>query len=259
MHFGMPTLIETKSIEDCASLCSKLGLNFIELNMSFPDYQKLNVPILKEIANQYNIYYTIHLDEKLSPCDFNDRVAEAYIATTLDAISVAKQLDVPILNIHLQEGVYVTLPDKKVHLFDAYCDTYFQKLVDFRNKCEEAIGSASIKICIENTNGYYHSFLKKSLDLFLESPVFALTLDIGHSAVTGFTDESVIAKHGRLAHMHIHDATSKSNHLTLGEGTLDLLKYINLAIQHNCRAVLETKTIDALYSSVEWLKKEASF
>jgi len=160
MHFGMPTLIETKSIEDCAALCSELELNFIELNMCFPQYQKLNVPLLKNIAKQYNIYYTIHLDEKLSPCDFNGRVSDAYIATTLDAITAAKQLNIPILNMHLQEGVLVTLPEKKVHLFEAYEEHYLQKLSNFRDKCEEAIGAAEIKICIENTNGYQHSFLK---------------------------------------------------------------------------------------------------
>ena len=32
-------------------------------------------------------------------------------------------------------------------------------------------------------------------------------------------------------------------------------KYINLANEHNCRAVLETKTVDGLKQSVEWLKK----
>ena len=54
--------------------------------------------------------------------------------------------------------------------------------------------------------------------------------------------------------MHIHDATSTSNHLTLGKGELDLSKYINLAIEHSCRAVIETKTVNALQHSVKWLK-----
>ena len=260
MHFGMPTLIELNTIEECAALCSKLGLNFIELNMCFPQYQNLNVSLLKEMSQKYGIYYTIHLDENLSPCDFNDRVSNAYIETTLYAISVAKQLNIPILNMHLQEGVLVTLPYKRVHLFDAYEDVYLQKLMNFRNKCEEAIGSADIKICIENTNGYHHSFLKKSLDLLQKSPIFALTLDIGHSAVTGFVDEIVIAEYeNSLTHMHVHDATSTSNHLPLGEGELDLSKYVNLAVKHNCRGVIETKTVDALYKCIEWLKTETGF
>ena len=51
MQFGMPTLIEIKSLEACAALCRELGLAFVELNMNLPEYQadklddiKLRVP-----------------------------------------------------------------------------------------------------------------------------------------------------------------------------------------------------------------------
>lgn len=36
IDIGMPTLIELPEIEDCAALCSKLGLQFVELNMNLP-------------------------------------------------------------------------------------------------------------------------------------------------------------------------------------------------------------------------------
>jgi len=39
MIYGMPTLIEIKSLEDTISLCKELDLNFIELNMNLPQYQ----------------------------------------------------------------------------------------------------------------------------------------------------------------------------------------------------------------------------
>ena len=39
IQFGMPTLIENRILEDNVSLCSSLGLRFIELNMNFPEYQ----------------------------------------------------------------------------------------------------------------------------------------------------------------------------------------------------------------------------
>ena len=76
----MPTLIETCAIEDCAKLCADLGLGFIELNMNLPQYQldKIDVAYFKSIADEYGIYYTIHLDENLNVCDFNCYVAEAY-------------------------------------------------------------------------------------------------------------------------------------------------------------------------------------
>lgn len=39
MQFGMPTLIENRTLADNIKLCRALGLNFIELNMNFPEYQ----------------------------------------------------------------------------------------------------------------------------------------------------------------------------------------------------------------------------
>ena len=39
MQFGMPTLIENRTLEDNIALCTSLGLRFIELNMNFPEYQ----------------------------------------------------------------------------------------------------------------------------------------------------------------------------------------------------------------------------
>jgi sugar phosphate isomerase/epimerase len=103
MQFGMPALIELKSLEESAALCRELGLDFVELNMNQPEYQadRLDTSRLAEIADQYGVYYTIHLDENLAPCDFNDKVATAYTGTVVRTIEIAKQLDIPILNMHL--------------------------------------------------------------------------------------------------------------------------------------------------------------
>lgn len=38
-NFGMPTLIENRTLADNISLCRALDLSFIELNMNFPEYQ----------------------------------------------------------------------------------------------------------------------------------------------------------------------------------------------------------------------------
>jgi sugar phosphate isomerase/epimerase len=64
--FGMPTLIETKTIEECAALCASSGLNFIEMNMNLPQYQvqTMDAGHLAKVAKEYGIGYTIHLDEK---------------------------------------------------------------------------------------------------------------------------------------------------------------------------------------------------
>ncbi len=55
--------------------------------------------------------------------------------------------------------------------------------------------------------------------------------------------------------MHIHDASGRKNHLILGEGEVDLAKYLDLASSRNCRAVIEVKTVAGLRRSAEWLKE----
>ncbi len=255
-NYGMPTLIETKTLEDCAKLCAELGLDFIELNMNLPRYQlpKIDVEYFKSIADKYGIYYTIHLDENLNISDFNTYVAEAYLKTVADTIAIAKKLDMKVLKMHMAKGVYFTLPDRKVHLFSEYKEKYFKSIIDFRNMCESAIVENDIKICIENCDGY-EDFQKEALELLLESKVFALTFDVGHNHGIGGTDEDFIMKHkDHLNHIHLHDAQGRKNHLALGTGEMNIEKYVNLAKEQNCRVVLETKTIEGLKQSVEWLK-----
>ena len=259
MQFGMPTLIETKTPKACAELCRELGLGFIELNMNLPEYQPdgLDIGQLHEIAREHGIYYTVHLDENLSPCDFNPLVADAYTRTALRTIETAKRLNAPVLNMHLSSGVYFTLPGKKVYLFDEYESEYLRKLADFRDQCQAAIGDSGIKICVENTNTFQQEFGANGLSVLLESPAFAVTFDIGHDAGNGFKQRPVIDRHiERLFHMHIHDAQGKEreNHLAFGDGELDLGKYLDLAKKHDCRAVIEVKTVEGLRRSVGWLR-----
>lgn len=256
VNYGMPTLIETSTLPECVKLCADLGIEFIELNMNMPQYQldKIDVEYFKSIADKYGIYYTIHLDENLNVSDFNPLVAESYKKTVADTIKIAKKLDIKVLNMHMSKGVYFTLPDRKVLLFSEYKEQYLKSIVDFRNMCENVIGNADIKICIENCDGYT-DFQKEAIELLLESNVFALTFDVGHNHGIGGTDEEFIMKHkNRLHHVHLHDAQGRKNHLALGTGEMNVEKYINLAKEQNCRVVLETKTIDGLRQSVEWLK-----
>lgn len=257
MELGMPTLIELPEPEDCARLCRELGLQFIELNMNLPQYQtdQINVERLKEIKERYRVYFTLHLDENLNPCDFNPRIARVYRRTTVEAIQLAKTLEMPILNMHLSRGVYFTLPEHKVFLFDVYRERYLDDMRIFRDQCEAEIGGENVKICIENSDGFT-DFHMEAIDLLLESPVFGLTYDIGHNHGIGGTDEPVILeRQERLTHFHFHDAKGKKNHLPLGAGEIDVGRYLTLAKERSCRIVLETKTVEGLRESLEWMSR----
>jgi len=270
MQFGMPTLIENRTLADNISLCKSLGLDFIELNMNFPEYQ---VNCLEktdsfiEAADKAGIYYTIHLDETLNIADFNPLISEAYLETVRRTIEVAKKfLDLRdrygdksqplILNMHMNHGIFITLPDRKVQMYDRDFDTYINSFMRFRALCGEWIGESDIKITVENTDGF-RDYEKKAIDYLLKSPVFAMTWDIGHSKAVREKDVPFILEHENdLIHFHIHDGTEDPprNHLALGDGEIDLKDRLALAKRRNARCVLETKTIEALKRSVERLK-----
>lgn len=258
MDFGMPTLIENKNLEENITLCKELGLKFIELNMNFPMYQISHLEktdYLNELAEKNGIYFTIHLDENFNVCDFNPLVAKAYMETVERTLQVARKVGAPLLNMHMNHGIFVTLPDRKVRLYAEYRKEYMEAVHRFCRLCEETVGQFGTKICIENTDGY-QDYEKEAIDDLLHSDLFALTWDIGHSHTCGNMDEEFLMKRrDKLYHFHIHDGLGSKNHQTLGTGEIDLRQRIGIARECGCRCVVETKTVDALRKSVTWLKE----
>lgn len=272
MQFGMPTLIENRLLEDNVALCSELGLQFIELNMNFPEYQTEyleQTDRLMRLAEQAGIYYTVHLDENLNIADFNQLVSEAYLETVRRAIAATVKL-LPlhdrfgdktqplILNMHMNHGIYITLPDRKVQMYERDFETYMQSFEAFRSRCEEWIDDSDVMIAVENTDGF-REYEKKAIEHLLDSTRFGLTWDIGHSKAIGEKDVPFLMEHqNSLIHFHIHDGSEKPqrNHLALGDGEINLKERLNLAESRNARCVLETKTIAALKQSARWLRRE---
>lgn len=258
MDFGMPTLIENKNLEENIALCRELGLQFIELNMNFPMYQVTQLERtgeLKKLAAENGIYFTIHLDENVNVCDFNPLVEDAYMETVERMLRVAEQIGAPLLNMHMNHGIKVTLPDRKVHLFGEYRKVYMEAFARFGKMCRRVAGDSGTRVCIENTDGFL-DFEKEAIDFLLRDEMFALTWDIGHSHTCGNVDEAfLMQRKDRLYHFHIHDGAGDKNHQTLGTGEIDLPQRLGIAESCGCRCVVETKTVAALRQSVAWLKE----
>lgn len=255
--FGMPSLFEAQTVEDSAALCSGLGLSFVELNANFPPFQpdRLEVEELRRTAKVYGIFYTIHLDDGLHIADFNPLVAEAYCQTVKQTVELAKQANIPVLNMHLPWGAVYTLPTEKVYFSQRYDQNYLDAVARFRDRCDRWVDGAPIRICVENSDGFLE-VQHRAIDLLLESPVFGLTLDVGHDYCAGGVDRDLVLRHkDRLCHMHLHDASlPKSDHLPLGKGDMDLNAQIALAQEVDATVVLEVKTEEGLRESVQWLK-----
>ncbi len=257
MKFGMPTLVECESINDCIRVAKDNNLDFIEINMSFPNYQphSLSAEELCVAAREAEIFYTIHADEQLNPFDFNPEVAKCYFDVMRECISFAKKIGAPVINMHLLKGVYVTLPQKVILLTDVYKTEYLARVKQFISMCEEAIGDAPLKIAIENVDSNPFTVSQvEALEYFMKSPVFALTLDVGHDDCLSGKDRHVFAKYPeKLVHMHLHDSDGKHAHLPLGAGRVNIEEKLSV-LSSDSTCLVEVKTIAGLKESTEYLK-----
>ena len=275
LHFGMPTLIELNSLKENVELCKKLKLNFIELNMNIPLFSVLGIEdennfelkkIIEELnfyQKEFGIYFTIHLDENFNFADSNIYIKNAYLKTLKAVIKNSKKINCPIINMHLNKGIYFTLPTEKVFLFEKYKEEFNNSLEEFIKFCNCENSDSNIFISIENTDGWT-DFEKKTIEKILMNKNFSLTFDIGHSQAIGNIDQDFILKNkSKLKHFHIHDGTLPNaatkqfgkNHLQLGTGNINLKEKIYLAQETNSRCVIETKTVESLVESVKWITK----
>lgn len=257
LRFGVPFLLETATVEEASELARELGLHFVELNTNFPQclVPRLDSGTLRQIAAETGLFFTLHLDDALNFADFNTWVREASVQTVLEAISLAGEAQMPVINLHFPKGNVVTLPDGKHYIFENFTEEFTRVLLDFRRQVEEATGDADLKICIENTDGWA-PYERQAIELLLESPVFGLTFDIGHNHAVDDLDLPFMETHrDRLHHMHAHDGWGQTNHQALGEGEIPLDDRLDLAKEAGATVVLETKTKAALAESVQWLKR----
>jgi len=251
MRFGMPLLLECASIQEGANLCERLGLSFIELNMNLPSCtpEKLNAPLYRRLSRDMGIGFSLHMDERIDPFDFNLHTRRAAFETSLAALTAARAAEMPTITMHLSEGVFFTLPNERVYLYEKFRDDYLFSVRSFRNAIhQEARGE--VLVCVENTGGY-RPFQLEALDLLLEYDSFALCRDVGHEHAAGYADTAFFDAHAdRIVHMHLHDAQGRTNHLPLGEGEVDIAAQLDFARAHGISCVIEVKTSGALERSV---------
>ncbi len=249
----MPTLIELNNLKDNIELCKQLNLDLLEINMNLPMYQLEN---LHKLPKSNDIEFSLHLPEELNVWDFNNYIKSAYINTVLETISIAQNKDISILNMHMNKGVYFTLPEEKVYLFKKNIENYLDSTKNFASIISNELNGTNIKIHIENTGIYDQDYITQAIGIFMEYDCFELTWDIGHDFSSGNLDLHIIDQYiDKTTHIHLHDYIGKSNHLELGSGKLDLIEFYNKIKRVSKSIILETKTVKGLIKSVEYFNE----
>ncbi|MEI6286083.1 MAG: TIM barrel protein [Bacillota bacterium] len=256
-HFGMPTLIELKTLQQQVALCKQLGLSFVELNMNLPDYSVANLAKIdyRNFAEQ-GVRFNIHAPEELDLASFHDDIRNGFVNLLNNTLNAVPTGMIDILNIHLNNGVHFKLPDKKVWLYDEYCDDFIRNLQQSLEIILPVAREKRAKICVENTGNFSMPHIRKALELLLEYDNVFLTWDVGHDHAAGYSDSAVFEKYSdKITHFHLHDAIGEKCHLEFFEGEIDLRKFLALSSELNCSVVIETKSVQALVNSVAKLGK----
>lgn len=247
-------MMEAETLAQNAALCRSLGLDFAEMHMNLPECQPglLDTGFVRALMEEHGIFFTLHLPEDMDIAHMNPTIREAWLSVACRTVEMARAIGAPVLNLHMQPGVYFTLPDRKIHLFAKYGDDYMRHIEDFGRRMQALIGEDSPLICLENTGIYDLPHVCRAVEVLLACPIFGLTWDVGHDRGSGWKDRPFIEKHiSHLRHMHLHDGDDRQNHLPLGEGDVDWRAAYALAEQKGCRVVLEVKTPAGIRRSLE--------
>lgn len=241
MKFGMPTLLEFKSIEENVSFAKNLNLDFIELNMDLP-YCKIN----KNLKN-YDIEFTIHISENYDFFTFDKNLRNFYINELKKIIINGKKYNIKKYNIHLNKGIYFSLPDKKTFINDEFFDEYIKIVKEICKTLNSLAKKYNIEINFENT--IINFAIKKAIEIINSNDYLGFTLDIGHNE----KDNNIALesfKQNKIRHIHIHDYDGKNDHLEIGSGIIDFKKYDMLIEKNHC--VIELKRSNELINSIKF-------
>lgn len=256
MQLGMPALVELSTLNELVDLCLKLKLNFIELNMNLPYnfIENIKPTELKSITKDTNIEFTMHMPDEADLGSFYESVRMGYVQLFSDTIDWAVDSGIKLLNMHIIEGAKMTLPNKKIYIYEEYKE-------EFENKFTKSIEILSSKIAkeaddltlaIENSSNFDKIHIQNALKKSLTYPNISLTWDTGHDAVNQFKDKQFLMLHeNKISHMHLHDVNGQNDHQVLYEGSLNIDEYLNFAKKKNIRVLIEVKTIEALEKSLK--------
>jgi len=259
MKLGMPTLIEYSSIQDNITLCKELGLDFIELNMNLPIClpESLSYEEIKKLRKLYGIDFTIHLPEEIDLSSFHNSIRVGHIERCKQAIEWAHAAGIKTLNMHLNNGIYFTLPHTKVWINEQYETRYLDLLLDSYTVLYDLSKKSSVDLCIENACNFNILFIKRALKKLKESFAnFYLTWDVGHDAKVNYGEQEFIISHPhQVRHMHLHDYNGTSDHQPLYSGKVPIDDRLGFARNHNLTVVVEVKTSAALRESIGKLRE----
>ncbi len=257
LRLGIPTLIEMPDFERTVRLALDLEVEFIELNMNMPEFcpESLSAKVIRECRKRTGLDFTIHMPDDTDLASFHGPIREGHVARFGETARWAAEAGAKLINLHLSPGIYFTLPDKKVWIYENYYDKFVGNLREAYGKVISYANEFGVRVCTENVTNFNIPFVAKAIDDLCQMDGFYLTWDVGHDARTGYKEGEVLLRHAeRIRHMHLHDYNGTSDHQVPGTGVIDIMGMLSFAKRNHCSVLVETKTEGSLEESVSQVR-----
>jgi sugar phosphate isomerase/epimerase len=254
---GMPTMAELPTLESNLQLARGLGLGLVELNMNLPQYgpQGMAADRVRQAAEAAGLELTLHLPEEIDLASFQPAIRQGNLACCIEAVRWCGRAGIRLVNLHLAPGVYFTLPDRRMWLYEEYRPAFLDSLTTSFTALTAAADESGVTVCLENAGNFQMEFVQQAVEhLLAAQPRLRLTWDVGHDAATGFHERPLFEKHrDRIGHLHLHDCDGRESHRVLFTGVVDIKAMLDLARSLDVAAVIEVKTPSSLTESIRHL------
>lgn len=258
VRLGIPTIIELPDFEATVSLAQDLGADFVELNMNMPEFcpEALPARMIRECHERTGLVFTIHMPDDTDLASFQDPIREGHVARFGETARWAAEAGAKLINLHLSPGIYFTLPDRKVWIYERYYHRFLGNLREAYGKVIDYAKGFDLTVCTENVTNFQIPFVARAIDDLCAVDSFFLTWDVGHDARTGYQEREVLLRHAdRVRHMHLHDYNGASDHQVPGTGQVDIAGMLDFASRHGLSVLVETKTRASLEQSMPIVRR----
>lgn len=245
MKIGVSTLaINDNDLYENLESFENLNIGYIEILQEYP-----NSNIDVDILNSFNFNYTVH-----SPIIDLNIASLSKTIQTASINEIAKSID--LANI-LDSDIVVVHPGSVPFLARNYLDKVLAKCRESLVTCDNYGKDNGVSIAVENMPNI-DSFLYKDineLNKLLVNLDIAMTLDIGHAAVTGSLENEMYFD--SIKHTHLSDNNYDNDmHYALGDGSIDFKTAIDTFEKNKFDGiyVIEVNDKESVIKSIEYLK-----
>lgn len=232
-----------QNIEECLDAISK-EFDHWEIFSEGEHHLSLIMNRLAAVAPSYNTRFSIHAPiSDVNIAALSERMREASTLELMSTMEYAINMEVTTVTIH--PGIYSMV----VHGQEAKSIERARKSLRTLDRVTAEFG---ISMAVENMPSFKFMLgqTAEELNYIIEGTDMKVCFDIGHANTTGQIDNMIDTFKDRIVNIHIHDNHGeRDEHLTLGEGNIDIAAVVKRLSGYKKDYVIESKGLPSAVES----------